>query len=212
MTSQRRIDTRFLISKIYLLSWMMKPFSPRQIWYGGITRFQWLMRTLLRLLSSLHLGCTNIYACLSDQRLTDTVFQNVSCVFVYFDDILIASTTVKQHICDIRTVCRRLNDSGLTIRLEKYTFGVKSINFLGHQITGEGLIPLRSKVHANTHHPKHRRIQDFIRGGPNFQKIVQKPGHPKLFFLNTHTHIYISIYIYIYIYIYINSLRRKTLN
>ena len=42
------------------------------------------------------------------QRLMDTVFKNVSCIFVYLDDMLIE----KQHVCDIRTVCRRVNNYG----------------------------------------------------------------------------------------------------
>ena len=65
---------------------------------------------------------------------------------------------MKQHVCDIWTVCRRLNDYGLTIRLEKCTFGVKSLNFLGHQITGEGSFSLPSKVHAITHQPKPHNV------------------------------------------------------
>ena len=55
----------------------------------------------------------------------------------------------------MRTVCRRLNDCGLTIR----TFGVKSIKFLWHQSTGEGSIPLLSKVHAIAHHPKPHNVR-----------------------------------------------------
>ena len=39
-----------------------------KIWHGGLTIFLWLLRTLRKLPLSLHLGCTNICACLSDQR------------------------------------------------------------------------------------------------------------------------------------------------
>ena len=93
------------------------------------------------------------------QRLMDTVFQNVHCVFVYLDDILIASSSEREHISDIRTVCNRLNDFGLTIRLEKCTFGVKSIDFLGHNITSSGSIPLPNKVNAITQFPKPQTIR-----------------------------------------------------
>ena len=93
------------------------------------------------------------------QRLMDTVFQNVHCVFVYLDDILIASSSEREHISDIRTVCKRLNDFGLTIRLEKCTFSVKSIDFLGHNITSSGSIPLPNKVNAITQFPKPQTIR-----------------------------------------------------
>ena len=39
------------------------------------------------------------------------------CVSLCTDNIFIASTTEQQHVCDRRTVCRRLNDYGFTIRL-----------------------------------------------------------------------------------------------
>ena len=80
------------------------------------------------------------------QRLMDTVFQNVHCVFVYLDDILIASPSVKEHSDYIRLVCQRLSKFGLTIRLEKCIFGVNSIDFLGHRISSAGSVPLPSKV------------------------------------------------------------------
>ena len=89
----------------------------------------------------------------------DTVFQNVHCVIVYLDDILLASSSEREHISDIRTVYKRLNDFGLTIRLEKCTFGVKSIDFLGHNITSSGSIPLPNKVNAITQFPKPQTIR-----------------------------------------------------
>ena len=46
------------------------------------------------------------------QRLMDTVFQNINCVFVYFD----ASSNPHQHIEDLHMVCGRLKQFGLTIR------------------------------------------------------------------------------------------------
>ena len=42
------------------------------------------------------------------QRLMDTVFQGISCVFVYLDDILVASSSPHEHIQDLKTVCNRL--------------------------------------------------------------------------------------------------------
>ena len=102
----------------------------------------------------------------------DTVFQNVHYVFVYLDDILIASSSEREHISDIRTVCKRLNDFGLTIRLEKRTFGVKSIDFLGHNITSSGSIPLPNKVNAIRQFPKPQTIRSLqeLLGMMNFYR------------------------------------------
>ena len=99
------------------------------------------------------------------QRLMDTVFQNISCVFVYLDDILIASTSAKQHIADLKLVCERLREFGLTIRLEKCLFGVNTIDFLGHQINKNGSLPLPAKVQAINNFPRPHNVkslQEFL--------------------------------------------------
>ena len=96
------------------------------------------------------------------QRLMDTVFQNINCVFVYLDDILIASSNPHQHIEDLHIVCGRLKQFGLTIRLEKCIFGVSKIDFLGHEICKNGSIPQPGKV---------KPISDFPQ--PNTVKSLQ---------------------------------------
>ena len=96
------------------------------------------------------------------QRLMDTVFQNINCVFVYLDDILIASSNAHQHIEDLHIVCGRLKQFGLTIRLEKCIFGVSKIDFQGHEICKNGSIPQPGKV---------KPISDFPQ--PNTVKSLQ---------------------------------------
>ena len=99
------------------------------------------------------------------QRLMDTVFQNISCVFVYLDDILIASTSAKQHIADLKLVCERLREFGLTIRLAKCLFGVNTIDFIGHQINKNGSLPQPAKVQAINNFPRPHNVkslQEFL--------------------------------------------------
>ena len=82
------------------------------------------------------------------QRLMDTVLQDIDSVFVYIDDILIASYSEKEHLRDLRLVFDRLKAHGLVIKLEKCIFGVTSLEFLGHKISATGSVPLPSKVKA----------------------------------------------------------------
>ena len=93
------------------------------------------------------------------QRLMDTVLQGLTCVFVYLDDILVASTSQKEHLRDIRTVCGRLRDFGLVVKLENCLFGVKTIDFLGHRVSKQGSIPLPSKVKAIEEFPKPNTVK-----------------------------------------------------
>ena len=80
------------------------------------------------------------------QRLMDSVLQEIDSAFVYLDDILIASSTEKEHLDDLKAVFRRLIDHGLVIRLEKCLFGVSSLEFLGHQVSKKGSSPTQAKV------------------------------------------------------------------
>ncbi|KAK3740023.1 hypothetical protein RRG08_005294 [Elysia crispata] len=93
------------------------------------------------------------------QRLMDTVLQDVNCAFVYLDDILVASSSEEEHMLDLRTICRRLQDFGLVVRLEKCIFGQKSIEFLGHQVSESGSIPLPSKVRAIENFPRPHNVK-----------------------------------------------------
>ena len=66
---------------------------------------------------------------------------------------------------DLRTICRRLQDFGLVVRLEKCIFGQKSIEFLGHQVSESGSIPLPSKVRAIENFPRPHNVkglQEFL--------------------------------------------------
>ena len=64
------------------------------------------------------------------QRLIDSVLQDIDSSFVYLDDILIASSTEKEHLDDLRVVFRRLIDHEHVIRLEKCLFGASFLEFL----------------------------------------------------------------------------------
>ena len=82
------------------------------------------------------------------QRLMDTVCNGLDFVFVYLDDILVSSTSAEQHMLYLREVFHRLSTHGLVINVSKCQFGATTIDYLGHQITSQGFIPLPAKVEA----------------------------------------------------------------
>ena len=82
------------------------------------------------------------------QRLMDTVCRGLDSVFVYLDDILIASRNTAEHLKDLHVVCKRLNDHGLVVNTAKCQFGMQEIDFLGHHITKHGVTPRSDKVSA----------------------------------------------------------------
>lgn len=99
------------------------------------------------------------------QRMMDSILRGLERVFVYMDDILIASQSEQQHLEDLQNVFKRLEDNGLIIRPEKCAFGRREIDFLGHRVDGHGVRPLGTKTKAVQQYPlpeTPRKLRTFI--------------------------------------------------
>jgi cleavage and polyadenylation specificity factor subunit 1 len=53
------------------------------------------------------------------QRMMDQLFFDLPCVFVYLDDLLVASRSVQEHKAHLRQVLGLLQKNGLVINREK---------------------------------------------------------------------------------------------
>ena len=84
------------------------------------------------------------------QCFMDTVCRGLEAVFVYMDDILVASSDEVSHKLNLSQLFKHLRDPGLVISVAKCPFGLSSIDFLGHRITPQGAAPLPDKVKAIT--------------------------------------------------------------
>ena len=62
--------------------------------------------------------------------------------FTYIDDILIASQDETQHKEHLKILFDRLQQHGIAINPNKCEFGQKSVSFLEHTISAEGIKPL----------------------------------------------------------------------
>ena len=82
------------------------------------------------------------------QRLMDGVLRGIPCLFVYVDDILVASKDPKEHVHKLKQVFRLLSANGLVVNRAKCVFGVEELEFLGHWVTPSGILPLSSRVDA----------------------------------------------------------------
>ncbi|TDG38405.1 hypothetical protein AWZ03_015173, partial [Drosophila navojoa] len=76
----------------------------------------------------------------------DTAFRDMDFVFVYIDDIAVASASKEQHKLHLKQVFERLRRYHLTINPGKCSFGQTSIKFLGHNVDSNGIAPLPDKV------------------------------------------------------------------
>ena len=69
-------------------------------------------------------------------------------VLVYIDDIIIYSSSLDQHIQHLDQVLTLLEDSGVTLALNKCHFAYPSIQALGHHVSRLGLSTMEEKVSA----------------------------------------------------------------
>jgi hypothetical protein len=65
---------------------------------------------------------------------------------VFFDDILIYSSTISDHVQHLRAVLEVLKENHLFAKLSKCTFGQTKIEYLGHVINGKGVATDLAKI------------------------------------------------------------------
>lgn len=90
------------------------------------------------------------------QRLMDAIFgpKYEPNIFVYLDDIIIVSSTLKHHIRLLREVRDHLMEAGLTINLSKCEFFKTSLKYLGYIVDSNDLRTDPEKVAAMVNYPR----------------------------------------------------------
>ena len=70
------------------------------------------------------------------------------CCAAFIDDILITSDTFDQHVTDVKRVFNAFRMEGLMMHPEKTVLFADSIEYLGHNISHNGLTPHEAKISA----------------------------------------------------------------
>ena len=82
------------------------------------------------------------------QRVMDEILSDLDYLFIYMDDVLVASRFMEEHTEHFRKLFRRLAAHDLVVSPGKCQFGQMRIEFLGHTVTKDGMKPLPEKVAA----------------------------------------------------------------
>ena len=97
------------------------------------------------------------------QRMMDAILRDIPHIFVYLDDILVASNSEEEHVEDLRRLFSALADNGLIINRAKCVFGAPSLDFLGYRVDANGVAPLPQKVEAIRQIPAPTTIKELQR-------------------------------------------------
>ena len=82
-----------------------------------------------------------------ERVLSDLLVSNSSPVCrVFFDDVLVASASLEEHLDLLRRVFVRLREANLKLKVPKCRFLRKETEYLRYQITGDGVATCLDKV------------------------------------------------------------------
>ena len=99
------------------------------------------------------------------QALMNSVFKPFLRKFtlVFFDDILVYSSSVAEHMDHLKQVLQVMRDNTLYAKRSKCVFGTGQVEYLGHIISGKGVATDPSKIQAMKDWPacNYQKIEGF---------------------------------------------------
>ena len=81
------------------------------------------------------------------QRIMDLTLAGITNTFAFIDDILIVTHgTEEEHITKVKEVLKRLDNANINLRLDKCTFAAMNIEWVGYNLSQQGVAPINNKV------------------------------------------------------------------
>ena len=125
-------------------------------------------------------GLTNAPA--TFQRLMECVLAGLvgeQCL-IYLDDIIVFSSTFKEHLVRLSGVFQALNDAGLQLKPSKCHFALREVRYLGHVVSQAGIKPDDDKVKAVSTYPIPRttkELKQFLGLTNYYRRFIKDYAH-----------------------------------
>ena len=100
-------------------------------------------------------------------------------VLVFFDDILVYSSSWSEHVRHVRVVLELMRQQQLFLKRSKCSFGEESVTYLGHVISVDGVAMDSQKVLAVVDWPVPRTarvVRGFLGLAGYYQKFIRDFG------------------------------------
>lgn len=116
------------------------------------------------------------------QRMMNSVLRGLTWVtcLVYLDDIVIYTRGgIERHVLELACVLERLSIAGLTLKLKKCRFATQRMEYLGHELSCEGVRPLERLVSAVREFPRPKdaaEVKRFVHLAGYYRRFVQGFG------------------------------------
>ncbi|CAK9834602.1 Retrovirus-related Pol polyprotein from transposon 17.6, partial [Anthophora retusa] len=112
------------------------------------------------------------------QRLMDQVLTGLQGteLFVYLDDIVIYSSSLREHEIKVKKLLSRLREHGLTLQTNKCQFLRKEVTYLGHVVSADGVKPDPRNLQAVKGFPvpkSQKHIQQFLGLTGYYRRFIQ---------------------------------------
>lgn len=91
------------------------------------------------------------------------IFKDIPEITPYFDDIVIGSKTMEEHLTLVEKVLQTARINNLKFSKEKVQLAKTEIAYLGQKITSEGVLPMNSKVQAIVEYPTPSNVDQLNR-------------------------------------------------
>ncbi len=91
-------------------------------------------------------------------------------VYIYLDDIIIASKDMSSHMDTLQKVLKRLQEVGLKLKITKCEFLKPRIKFLGHEVDEEGIHTVDDKITAVANFPQPKTVE-------NIRSFLESAGY-----------------------------------
>ena len=126
-------------------------------------------------------GLTNSPA--TFQRYLQSVLNDLLWKFclVYIDDVIIYSSSIEDHIGHLKIILDRLAKHQLRLNPEKCEFATRTVGYLGHIVTPEGISPDPDKTKSIENFPKPKKVRDvrsFLGMSSYYRRFVE--GYSKI--------------------------------